>query len=73
MEDRPFQVTKDLDGTKELVKVAGQARFGVSILAVRKQVYLWFFSLRLLRETSVYVKESIANEVADGRNHRKDY
>ncbi|KAK8010487.1 hypothetical protein PG990_009452 [Apiospora arundinis] len=49
MEDRPFQISEDLDGAQELVEVVGQAWLAVLIVRVWRQIQVWLLALRLMR------------------------
>ena len=72
MEDWSLEVTKDFDGTEKLIQIVGQARFGVSILGVWKQLNLRLFSLRLLRQSGIDVEEAVPHEPADSRHHSEE-
>ena len=63
---RPFQVSKHFDRAQKLIEIIRQPRFRVSLLRVRKQIDLRFFTLRFGWETAVHVKVAVANEPYHG-------
>lgn len=72
MKNGSLKVSKHLDGTEELVEVVRQPRLRISILCIRKQVYLRFFSLGFLRQVGIVIEETIPDEPANGRDNREE-